>query len=170
MTTQPGILDPLAPQGRYLWLQRPPGGDAREALRALASLPLPGVVGLGASLVAAGGANIEGLRPFPALIGPGGSPPADNRDLWIWLRGDDRGDLVHATVALEEALGDHFEIVDLADAFLHRDSRDLSGYTDGTENPTGQDAVEAAVVGAGPLAGSSFAAVQRWRHALARLR
>ena len=41
-----------------------------------------------------------------------------------------------------------------------------SGYEDGTENPTGDDALAAAVVAErGPgLDGSSFVAVQQWRH------
>jgi putative iron-dependent peroxidase len=56
------------------------------------------------------------------------------------------------------------------DAFQHRNSRDLTGYEDGTENPTGQKAVEAATVkGRGPgLDGSSFVAVQKWVHDLDR--
>ena len=59
------------------------------------------------------------------------------------------------------------------DGFKHDETpegagRDLSGYEDGTENPDGEEAVEAAVfqgAGAG-LDGSTFAAAQRWVHEL----
>jgi len=51
---------------------------------------------------------------------------------------------------------------------VHDGGKDLSGYEDGTENPTGDAALAAAFVPpeAGALAGSSFVAVQRWRHNL----
>ena len=56
------------------------------------------------------------------------------------------------------------------DAFRYRTGLDLTGYEDGTENPKGDDAAEAAVVsGHGPgLDGSSFVAVQQWVHDLDR--
>ena len=50
--------------------------------------------------------------------------------------------------------------------------RDLTGYEDGTENPTGDEALEVALVGAdgGAAAGSSFVAVQRWIHNMSAYR
>ena len=45
--------------------------------------------------------------------------------------------------------------------------RDLTGFEDGTENPEGDAAVEAAFAQArGRLDGSSFVAVQQWLHDL----
>jgi putative iron-dependent peroxidase len=59
---------------------------------------------------------------------------------------------------------------DIVDAFKHAEGRDLSGFEDGTENPTGDAAIDAALVGAeSPLAGSSFVATQRWQHDFACL-
>jgi putative iron-dependent peroxidase len=51
-------------------------------------------------------------------------------------------------------------------AFRHKTGLDLTGYEDGTENPKGEAAVEAAFVsGRGPgLDGSSYVAVQQWVH------
>ena len=51
---------------------------------------------------------------------------------------------------------------------MYREGRDLSGYVDGTENPTGDAAAQAALVDAASasLAGSSFVAVQQWLHDL----
>ena len=104
------------------------------------------------------------------LVGAGVSVPASSAALWCWLRGDDRGVLLHETRRLRRLLAPHFDIVDVVDAFMYRDSRDLSGYEDGTENPEGDAAAAAAIVqGAGPgLDGGSFAAVQRWLHDLDR--
>ncbi len=172
-TPQPGILAPVPRVARYLRLQRGAGVGPSAASAALARLARASggedrVVGLGASLVAALGGAVPPLRPFPALAGPGPSVPSTPADLWVWLRGDDRGDLVHATRAVEAAAGDAFEVEEVVDAFQHRDSRDLTGFVDGTENPAGDDAAAAAVAsGLGPgLDGSSFVAVQRWEHDL----
>ena len=56
------------------------------------------------------------------------------------------------------------------EAFRHGAGLDLSGYEDGTENPSGDAAVQAAFVagqGAG-LDGGSFVAVQQWLHDFGR--
>jgi putative iron-dependent peroxidase len=78
---------------------------------------------------------------------------------------------VHATRALVARAAPSFALESVVDAFQYRNSRDLSGYEDGTENPQGEDAVAAAFsagTGAGE-AGSSFVAVQQWLHDLDRL-
>ncbi len=125
-------------------------------------------MGIGASLVAALGRSIEGLRPFPVVSGPGFDVPATPAALWVWLRGDDLGEAVHAARRLTDAIADDFELVSAVDAFMFRDGRDLSGYVDGTENPVGDRALEVAIVqGRGPgIEGSSFVAVQEWHHDL----
>jgi porphyrinogen peroxidase len=51
--------------------------------------------------------------------------------------------------------------------FTYLDSRDLTGFIDGTENPPLDVAADAALVAEGrPGASSSVALVQRWRHDL----
>ncbi len=170
---QAGILDDLPPQARYLRLAGVPGADPRPALRRLARA-VDGratVVGLGPGLIAACGpraqARLPGLRPMPAWVGRGVHSPSTPAELWLWLRGEDRGELFHRARHLAGLLGDTaFRLIDAIDAFRHRDGRDLSGYVDGTENPQGDRAREVAIVGgAGPgLDGGSFVAVQQWRH------
>ncbi|MFN2857910.1 hypothetical protein ACKUFN_26295, partial [Escherichia coli] len=64
-----------------------------------------------------------------------------------------------------------FQRTGAVDAFLYGEDRDLSGYKDGTENPKGDAALEAALVsgrGAG-LDGGSFVAVQQWLHDFDRM-
>ena len=173
MNAQPGMLAEVPAHARYLTFRRRPAAeDPRPGLERLAALPVDEsrVVGLGATLVNEIGDGIEGLRAFPALDGAGLCVPSTPSALWCWLRGEERGELVHSSRRVRRALGDAFEIETVIDAFRHLDGRDLTGYEDGTENPTGDDAVTTALVsGAGEgVDGTSFVAVQQWVHDLDR--
>ena len=172
---QPGVF-PDVPEGcRYLTFGLVPGADPIEALQRLRDQGIGDemVVGLGQSLVSLLGKEIPGLRPFPTMVGPGVDIPATPSALWFWLRGADRGEMVHRTNRLKQLLAPAFRSDEVVDGFKHDETpegagRDLSGYEDGTENPDGEEAVEAAVLqGAGAgLDGSTFAAAQRWIHEL----
>ena len=170
---QPGVLADIPPHARYLTFRRGASAPSpRDALERLAD-PHPGlplVFGLGASLVRELGAGIPGLRDFPATSGPGFQVPSTPAALWVWLRSEERGELVHETRRVERALAGVFALDGVVDAFRYRSGLDLTGYEDGTENPKGDDAAAAALVaGQGPgLDGSSFAAVQQWVHDLDR--
>ncbi len=170
---QPGILAPLPAASRYITLRATAGADPRQALRNLSDLQLDErlVVGLGAATLRAAAAEIPGMREAPALAGQGVAIPATPADLWLWLRGEDRGALLHRGRELRERLAAGFEVDTISEGFIHDGGRDLSGYEDGTENPTGDEAVAAAIVGGAGLglSGSSFVAVQRWVHTLDHL-
>jgi porphyrinogen peroxidase len=169
--TQPGILAPLPSLSRYLTFELR-GSDARGALERFAGAE-PGddaVLGFGAAFLQAAGATIPGMRPFPRFPDSKVALPHTPSAVWLWLRGSDRGDLVHATRRWQALAGADFVTTSVVDSFVHRDSRDLSGYVDGTENPTGDEALRHGIMdGDGPTAGSSFVAVQRWRHDFAAL-
>jgi porphyrinogen peroxidase len=165
---QKGILDPIPDHARYLMCQHRPGTDARAVLKALASQTdgKATVVGLGASLVSALGAEVPGLKLFTGIDGARVKLPATPIDLLVWLRGDDRGALLTQSRHIEALLAPSFTVEDITDGFNHNGGKDLTGYEDGTENPTGSEALTAALVpesGAAP-AGSSFLALQRWLH------
>ena len=66
--------------------------------------------------------------------------------LWCWLRGDDRGELLHRSRQIEKTLSGAFRVCQTIDAFQYGSGRDLSGYEDGTENPQDDAALDAAVV------------------------
>jgi putative iron-dependent peroxidase len=170
MTSQTAIFDPIPDHARHLFFALNPAVDPRAALQALAAAcdGQSAVLGIGLSVTQALGVSVEGLRSFPVL--PDAQPPipATQQALWLWLRGDEPGDLLLRGHALQALIAPAFSLVQAIDSFRHRDSRDLTGYEDGTENPKDEDAVEAAVAqeqGAG-IDGSSFAAVQQWLHDL----
>lgn len=168
---QSGILQPVPRQARYLMFSlRPHADDAASVLQTLAQV-VDGesvIVGLGLSLIQHLKSNVEGLRTFPVHTVTGIEIPSTPIALCCWLRGDDRGELVHQTRRLKKLLEPAFQLDNIIDAFQYGASLDLTGYEDGTENPIADDAVKAAIVsgmGAG-VDGSSFMAIQQWEHDL----
>jgi len=165
---QSGILTPAPKLARYLNFSLKAGSNPRRALGAMNKLVdgAAAVVGMGQSLVRVLGGDIPGLRVFPTQFGSGLILPSSSSALWCWLRGDDRGKLLHAGRKIETAVASAFVIDSIIDGFQYDTGRDLTGYIDGTENPKGKKASDAAIVrgqGAG-LDGSSFVAVQQWVH------
>lgn len=158
MTPQPGILPGIPALGRYIELRAQPsaGLEALKALTVDSSL----VVGLGPRL-----ANRPDHHGFPALSGPV-EIPSTQADLILWLRGDDAGEIATRARHLVRALPD-FVPVRSVNGFKYRvdleTGHDLSGYEDGTENPTGSAALQAAFA----ADGSSFLSLQIWEHDLA---
>ena len=168
MTPQSAILESIPDHARHLFFDLKPAADPRSALRALGAAcdGASAVVGIGAALVDTLGVKLPGLRGFPDLPDARPAIPATQHALWLWLRGDEPGDLLLQGHALEALAAPAFTRVQAIDSFRHRDSRDLTGYEDGTENPKDEAAIEAAIAhgrGAG-IDGSSFAAVQQWLH------
>ncbi|MBI1944813.1 MAG: Dyp-type peroxidase [Deltaproteobacteria bacterium] len=164
------VLSPPPASARFLTLRLVDGGDHGEALRVLARhTDSSAVVGVGAPLVDRLGRAVPGLAPFPAELAP--LMPATQGALWLALLHDDRGDQLDASLRLTDLVAGAFAIDEEIDAFSYRGGRDLSGFVDGTANPSGDDAVAAAIVaGRGPgLDGGSFVSVQRWLHDLAAI-
>ena len=174
---QPGIFESVPAVGRYVRFKLAETGVNEQAIKdALHRLsPLVNgsdvVIGIGSSLLRALGARIPGLHEFPDMSGHGVNVPATPGTLWCWVRGDDLGDLLHLTRRVQHALAPVFVAAHVVDAFRHAlgasgHGKDLTGYEDGTENPKGEAAEEAAFVhdqGEG-LDGSSYVAVQQWVH------
>lgn len=167
-TPQPGILLPLPPLARYLAFSIRDTVQAENCLKALrdGADGTATVVGIGNSLVQALGKSLPGLKPLPLLTAPGLDIQAAPDALWLWLRGDDRGELLHRSRRLVQLLAPAFVLGEVWDAFKYGEGRDLSGYEDGTENPQDDEAISAAILddAAGNLSGSSFVATQRWLH------
>tara|TARA_R110000868_G_scaffold4155_17_gene25402 strand:- start:3665 stop:4558 length:894 start_codon:yes stop_codon:yes gene_type:complete len=175
-TPQAGILADLPDLSRYLEFHLLPDSDPAPVLRDLAARKLGAemVIGIGSGLVSALKGTVAGLRPFPAMSGPGCEVPSTQAELWCWIRGTDRGEITHLGRSVTAQLSPAFRRSRLVDGFkfdVGREiGRDLSGYEDGTENPEGDAAVAAAITqGVGPgVDGSSFVGVQKWMHDLDR--
>lgn len=108
------------------------------------------------------------LSGFPALSGGGGTAPHTPVDLLLHIRSE-RHDLNYeAATVLMALLGKSVSLVDRVHGFRYLDSRDLTGFVDGTENPEGDHRAEVAVVGEedSDFTGGSYIHLQRYEHDL----
>src|SRR5271169_973613 len=96
-------------------------------------------------------------QPRPPALHPIFEIRAERMDLCFEL----------ATLIMAQ-LGDAVTVVDEVQGFRYFDARDLLGFVDGTENPTGQAAVDATLVDAedAAFAGGSYVIVQKYFHDL----
>jgi porphyrinogen peroxidase len=167
---QSGILASPPAFSRFVEFASLTDSDPAPVLQELATVPLEQnlVIGIGPGLAAGLGAPVPGLRTFSALSGPGCEVPSTQTDLWCQIRADEPGQALHTARTLEAILHPAFRLDRLVDGFMYGGGRDLTGYEDGTENPEGEAATEAAIVsdGAPGLTGGSFVAVQQWVHDL----
>jgi putative iron-dependent peroxidase len=167
---QKGITGELPQHGRYLTFQVVAGVDTqvdaiRQNIKAASEVVSKnsGVIGFGPQVLQLLGGEIEHSLVFPNFVNMGISIPATSNDIWVWLRGEDPGDLLLIGNEVMDHLAPQFEVSSIIDGFKFKEGRDLSGYVDGTENPVGDDAVAAAFTDAG----ESYVAVQKWQHNLA---
>lgn len=161
----------------YALLPGPPGDSIAKAVAAARERSGGGtetVVAFGARLwrEIAPGEMPEGLRDFAAIGGAGGPlAPATQRDLLFWVQGGGRDDVLDRALATHRAIGAAGSLeLDLT-GFTYQDSRDLTGFIDGTANPKDADRLEAALVPQGrPGAGGAFVLSQKWVHDLEAFR
>src|SRR5215472_12928314 len=79
------------------------------------------------------------LHEFPQVQGSPHTAVSTPGDLLFHIRAE-RGDLCFELERLLlDALGDAITVVDEVQGFRYFDARDLLGFVDGTENPTGND-------------------------------
>jgi len=113
-----------------------------------------------------------GLRPFRAIQANGRAAPATGGDLLAQISSE-RHDLnLELAMRLAHRLQPVATVSEEMHGFRYLDSRDLTGFIDGTENPKGKDRAAAALIGAEDrqFAGGSYMAVQRYVHDLDRWR
>ncbi|GAA4251183.1 Dyp-type peroxidase [Dactylosporangium darangshiense] len=108
------------------------------------------------------------LHPFRELSGPVHRAVATPGDLLFHVRAQ-RPDLCFAlAAAIMDRLRGAVTVRDEVHGFKYFDVRDLLGFVDGTENPTGADANAAVLIGDEdePFAGGSYVIVQKYLHDL----
>jgi putative iron-dependent peroxidase len=155
-----------------------PGIDLLQAASVLGRLRGPSVAAGGVNLVLAFGSDLwrvlapsdipAGLGPFQPIGRLGGHhAPATQHDLWLWVNGSSQDVVFEHTRAAAEAIETVAQLASERVAFVHRDSRDLTGFIDGTANPSLLEAPQAALVPDGqPGAGGSHVLAMRWVHDL----
>jgi porphyrinogen peroxidase len=108
------------------------------------------------------------LHPFREIRAGARHAVATPGDLLFHIRAE-RMDLCFEMASqIMARLGGAVSAVDEVHGFRYFDSRDLLGFVDGTENPTGEQAVDATVVGDEDpgFAGGSYVIVQKYLHDL----
>jgi putative iron-dependent peroxidase len=141
--------------------------------------------GLREPLVTAGGSNIvvgfgaalwRRLQPddapaeladFEAIEGDGRRAPATQHDLWVWSHGTGEDVELDVARSVVTVMAPAFVLAAEQPCFVYRDSRDLTGFIDGTENPPIEEAFDVALVPDGDTgAGGAFVLAQKWVHDL----
>lgn len=181
MHPQAGIFALGTGEHCYLELDVRPGATPERLIGTLAALSGPESEIDGVNLVV-------GVRPeLWAAIAPDDAPPdvhsfrpvsgaqftmpASQHDAWAWIAGETRSAVFDATVAARGALGAAATVASEETGWVYRHHRDLTGFIDGTENPSPLEAPGVALRAEPPGEGASVLLVQRWCHqpAFARL-
>ena len=109
------------------------------------------------------------LHPFVEVVGPVHTAVSTPGDLLFHIRAERDDMCFEFERLLLDALGDAVTVADETVGFRYFESRDLLGFVDGTENPTGAGMAHWALVGGDDPsnAGGSYIVVQKYLHDLA---
>ena len=110
------------------------------------------------------------LRPFPAMQEGNRDAPAIEYDLFMHIRCD-RYDILHLVAnEISQMFEGLVELIEEERGFRFMDSRDLTGFVDGTENPKGRSRQEVALVADEDIQfkGGSYVHVQKYAHNLSK--
>ncbi len=109
------------------------------------------------------------LHPFKELQGERHRALSTPGDLLFHIRSAQTDVCFELAAQIMERLAGSVTVIDEVHGFKYFDDRDLLGFVDGTENPTGPAATAAVVVGDEdrPFAGSSYVIVQKYLHDMA---
>lgn len=109
----------------------------------------------------------ESLKPFKQIDSSAGfSAPATQADLFVWIQSNHRDEVFIDGMRWVQQLQKHTEQLREEHGFLFRDSRDLTGFVDGSANPKNEKRFQAALIPEGKHQGGSFVLAQRWEHNL----
>ena len=164
------------PEHCYLEFDLHPDADPVALVRAVAGLTGPMSTTEGVNVVAAFRPELwEQVAPGQAppdaasfaepISGPGGfTMPATQADAWVWVAGGNRTTVFDNARAVIDALREHAGVVQEVTGWVYQYDRDLTGFIDGTENPSLLEAPGMVAVPEGPGAGSCVVLFQVWEH------
>jgi porphyrinogen peroxidase len=179
-TPQP-VLSPLTAAAVFLVVSINPGGEpvVRDLLADLAGLQrsvgfripegqLACVAGIGSlawDRLFSGPRPAE-LHPFMPLAGRRHKAVATPGDLLFHVRANRMDLCFEYAVQVMNRLATAVTVCDEVQGFRYFDERDLIGFVDGTENPSGATAAEAVIVAGADreFAGGSYVVVQKYLH------
>jgi len=129
-----------------------------------------GVIAFGPKLWASTAAERmpNGFKDFHPIDGPKAHAPATQRDILVWLHAPSRDRVMDAVMVIDAVLSKiATRELDLP-GFVYHDSRDLTGFVDGSANPKDDETKTAvALVPDGePGAGGAIVMSQKWVHNL----
>lgn len=109
------------------------------------------------------------LHPFREITGARHHAPATAGDLLFHIRGESMDVCFELGGRVLASMAGAVTVVDEVHGFRFFEQRDLLGFVDGTENPDGPEAVEAAQIGDEDptFAGASYVHAQRYTHDMA---
>jgi putative iron-dependent peroxidase len=175
VTAQAGIFAVGASEHGYVEFDLLPGKEPAELVASLAALQGPGsplagvgtVVGFKPELwsAVAPGQSPPGARSFDAVTGPEISMPATQHDAWLWVAGVSRSAVFDAVSAAVGHVAGTACVASEINGWVYQTNRDLTGFVDGTENPSPLEAHRVAVTGGdSAAAGASVVLYQKWVH------
>jgi porphyrinogen peroxidase len=150
-------------------------GDLPKLLRAVGFRDLEGklscVIGFGSDAWDRlfGEPRPAELHPFREIRAGGRHAVSTPGDLLFHIRAERLDIAFELATQIMTKLGDEVATADEVYGFRYFDDRDLLGFVDGTENPTDEAAVGAALIGEEDpaFAGGSYVIVQKYLHDLA---
>lgn len=164
---QTAILAPLARCHRHLEYRLSPNTTAAD-IRPMVNAVLAQnntVIGFGHNACLQLGQTIPTeLKPFSDM-GPAKSTQAD---LWIWIANDDHSEALDSSLALHQLISPYAELCREIDGNQYHQSRDLTGFEDGSANAKTDEARRAAAfINDGSVhSGGSYVLTQQWQHKL----
>lgn len=107
------------------------------------------------------------LHPFQEIQGVHHAVSTPG-DILFHIRATQMDQCFELALQMSDRLRPAITIVDETHGFKYFDDRDLLGFVDGTENPTGRAVAEAAIIGSedSHFAGGSYVIVQKYLHDL----
>ena len=161
----------------YLEFDLIESADSLALVKAIANLREPRTTTGGVNLVAgfrpslwrqvAPGELPEGVTDFDEVVRgvDGYTMPATQHDLWLWVAGHAYDKVFDVTKEAVQALASRAVLALEVAGWTYRENRDLTGFIDGTENPSLSVAPEVTLIPDGSTgAGGSVVLVQKWTH------
>ncbi len=181
MQPQPGIFSLGNPEHCFIELDLVGGSAAgSDGGRRAGTALVTALAALAGPETSAGGLSVVvGFRPelwaevapeaartnvtsFTPIVGHDGfEMPATQHDAWFWIAGGRRDVVFDSAMRVLDSVGPIATAASELLGWVYQHDRDLTGFIDGTENPSMLEAQDVAVL---PQDGSSVLLFQKWQH------